>query len=107
MFAKLTSTNLTSMRALRHARPALRPELTPCVAPAHANDNHVARPSSAGARKRPALICRWVATAAGRLECRWSLADSEAGGPDEPGGAVRRMKRPVASGGRRFALVTD
>jgi hypothetical protein len=107
MFAKLTSTKLTSMRVLRHVRPVLRPEPALCVAPAHANDNHLARPSSAGARKRPTLTCRWVATAAGRLECRWFLADSEVGGPDEPGGVVRRMKRPVALGGRRVVFVTD
>jgi len=107
MFAKLTSTKLTSMRVLRHARPVLRPEPTLCVAPAHANDNHLVRPNGAGARGRRALTCRWVATAAGRLECRWFLADSEAGGPDEPGGTVGRMKRPVALGGRRVALVTD
>jgi hypothetical protein len=107
MFAKLTSTKLASMRALRHARPGLGPEPMLCVAPAHANDNHLVRPNGAGARGRPALTCRWVATAAGRLECRWFLADSEAGGPDEPGGMVGRMKRPVALGGRRVALVTD
>jgi hypothetical protein len=107
MFAKLTSTKLTSMRALRHARPGLGPEPMFHVAPVHANDNHLVRPSSAGARGRPALTCRWVATAAGRLECRWFLADSETGGADEPGGAVKRMKRPVASGGRRVALVPD
>jgi hypothetical protein len=117
MFAKLTSTKLASKRALRHARPGLGPEPILCVAPAHANDNHLVRPNGAGARGRQALTCRprgrqaltcrWVATAAGRLECRWFLADSEAGGPDEPGGTVGRMKRPVALGGRRVALVTD
>jgi hypothetical protein len=107
MFAKLTSTKLTSMRALRHARPVLRPEPILGVAPVHANDNHLVGPSSAGARGRPALTCRWVATAAGRLECRWFLADSEAGAPDEPVGALHRMQRPVALGGRRVALVTD
>ena len=107
MCAKLTSTKLASMRVLRHACPVLRPEPTLCVAPAHANDNHLVRPNCAGARGRPALACRWIATAAGRLECRWFLADSEAGRPDEPGGAVGRTKRPVALGGRRVALVTD
>jgi hypothetical protein len=113
MFAKLTSTKLTPMRVLRQARPALGPGpmlyVAPvhAVAPEHANDNHVARASSAGARGRPALTCRWFTTAAGRLECRWFLADCEAGDPDEPGGAARHMKRPVALGGRRFALVTD
>ena len=102
MFAKLTSTKLASMRALRHARPGLGPEPTLCVAPAHANDNHLVRRNCAGARGRPALTCRWVVTAAGRLECRWFLADS-----NESGGAARRMKRPVASGRRQVALVID
>jgi hypothetical protein len=107
MFAKLTSTKLTSTRVLPKARPGLAPEPMLHVALAHANDNRVRRPSSAGARGRPALACRWVTTAEGRLECRWFLADSETGGPGKPGGAVKRMKSPVAFGGRRVALVTD
>jgi hypothetical protein len=105
MFAKLTSTNLTSNRVSRQEWPGLRPESMLRGAPAHANDNRVTRQGSAEARKRPALTCRWVTTAGGRLECRWLLVDDEA--TREPDGAVRRTKKPVAFGGPRVALVTD
>ena len=100
MFAKLTSTKLTSIRVPRH--PGLRPEPMLGV-PAHANDNRVTRTNSAAATGRPVLICRWVRSATGGLECRW-FADGEATRPDEPGGAACG-ERPVAAGGRHLALV--
>jgi hypothetical protein len=100
MFAKLTSTKLTSMRVPRHL--GLRPE--PMLgAPAHANDNRITRASPAAATGRPVLTCRWVPSATGGLECRW-FADGEATRPGEPGGAACG-KRPVAAGGRRLTLV--
>jgi hypothetical protein len=85
MFAKLTSTKLTSMRALRHARPGLGPEPMFHVAPVHANDNHLVRPSSAGARGRPALSCRW----------RRGEAHEKAGRLRRPAGRARpRLSAP-------------
>jgi hypothetical protein len=100
MFAKLTSTKLTSHCVPRQTRPGVCP--APMLLVAHANDNHVTRRD--GAAGRPVLTCRWVPAAAGGLECRWSLADGEAAQPGEPGKADR-ARRPVAAGGRLLALV--
>jgi hypothetical protein len=96
MFAKLTS-----MQMLRRTRIGLRPAPMPRVAPAHANDNQVAR-GSAGATNRPVLTCRWVPSARGGLECRWEVA--RAAITDEPGGAAR-VQTPVVLRGRTLALV--
>jgi hypothetical protein len=102
MFAKLTSTKLTSVRVPCQTHLGLRPE--PMLrAPAHANDNRLTRTSGAAAIGRPVLTCRWVPSAAGGLECRW-FADGEATRRDEPGGAACG-ERPAATGGRRLAPV--
>jgi hypothetical protein len=97
MFAKLTLN-----QASRQARPGLRPAPMLRVAPAHANDNRA--PRHAGGAGRPVLTCRWVASASGGLECRWSVVGGEATWPDGSGEAVR-MRRPVAAGGQLLALV--
>jgi hypothetical protein len=102
MFAKLTSTKLTSNRVSRQARPELRLEPVPRVAPAHANDNRARR--HVGDVGRPVLTCLWIPSAAGGLECRWMLADGEPTRPEESGDAAR-VQRPAALGGRRPALV--
>jgi hypothetical protein len=104
MFAKLTSTKLNPNRVARQASPGLRPEPMLCAAPGHANDNRVTRHSPDAATKRPVLTCRWVPSAAGGLECRWVLADGEAARQDETADAAR-VRRPVATGRRRLALV--
>jgi hypothetical protein len=101
MFAKLTSTKLTSNRVSPQACPGLRLEPMLRVASAHANDNRVTRHAQASATKRPVLTCRWVSSAAGGLECRWFLADGEA--TDEPGAAA--FERPGAAGGRHLTFV--
>ncbi len=101
MFAKLTSTKLTSNRVPEHACTGLRRE--PMLL-GHANDNRVTRHSSAGAAGRPVLTCRWFPSAKGGLECRWFLADGEAIGLEDPGQAPC-VHRPAAAGGRHLALV--
>jgi hypothetical protein len=103
MFAKLTSTKLTSNQLSRQACPGLRPEPMLLAAPTHANDN-VTRHSPDTATRRPVLTCRWVPSAAGGLECRWDLADGEAPRRDETADAAR-VRRPVATGRRRLTLV--
>jgi hypothetical protein len=105
MFAKLTSTKLTSNRVSRQSCIGLRgvPMLL-----AHANDNHVTRHSSAGAAGRPVLTCRWFPSAKGGLECRWFLADGEATRLEDrldESGEAACVQRPVAVGGRHLALV--
>jgi hypothetical protein len=106
MFAKLTSTKLTSNRVLRQKHSALGAAAVPFNAPAPVNDNHVSRHGPPAGR--PVLTCRWVPSANGGLECRWSTSDqvtsSEVTRPDEPGGAAREQ-RPAAVGGPRLALV--
>ncbi len=104
MFAKLTSARLNLNRVARQVCPGLHPEQALPVAPAHANDNRVTRHGPDAATRRPVLTCRWVPSAAGGLECRWVLADGEAARQDETADAAR-VRRPVATGRRRLALV--
>jgi hypothetical protein len=98
MFAKLTSTKLTSVRVPRYLGRCPEPML-----PAHANDN-VTRHGRDAATQRPVLTCRWVPSAAGGLECRWALADGEAARQDEAADAAR-VRRPVTTGRRRLTLI--
>jgi hypothetical protein len=108
MFAKLTSTKLTSTkpnlnRVPRQTHPGLRPEPMLLVSPGPANDN-VTRHGPDAATRRPVLTCRWIPSAAGGLECRWVLAEGEAARPDETADAAR-VRRPVATGRRRLMLI--
>jgi hypothetical protein len=104
MFAKLTSTRLNPNRVARQVCSGRRPQTMLCAAPAHTNDNHVTRHGPDAATRRPVLTCRWAPSAAGGLECRWVLADGEAARQDETADAAR-VRRPVATGRRRLALV--
>jgi hypothetical protein len=97
MFAKLTSTNLTttklaSIRVRAQAHSGLCPEPMLRAATAHANDNRVT--PHIRASERPVLSCRWVASPERGLECRWFLLGDEATRLD--GSGVRRKQRPVA-----------